>query len=429
MEAVSSDGGDVMTSARETLAKEANVCFQLGKYVDCVKLLNQILEDNKPNDHPKILHNIAIAENFQDGFSNPKRFFEALDNLKKRNVRLPLSSGENAAVGNKGNSVVSNQASTVNGAQSVSADDFDASVIMFNIAVILYHFHEYEKCFFIVEKLYLNIQPIDERVARHVCLLLLDVSLVSHHPSRAAVQVNSNGDAKESKVGNSIGNPLLQSSVNEYEELCGKENHMILQAVLADLAFVYLELGNAEKALATARCLLRLPECSRVYSFFGNVYAAEAYCLLNQPKQASEHLSSYISGQNNIELPYSQEDCDKWQMRKAVDIEEPNANTNNTNNALSFDQQLPQGGNSLFLKSDEARGVLLANMAALAAAEGDVERAQEAITVALLALPDCPEVVLTATYIDLVRGNSRDAVAKLKQCSRVRFLPGTLAEK
>ncbi|GKG41784.1 hypothetical protein Tco_0473535, partial [Tanacetum coccineum] len=48
MEAVSSDGGDVMTSARETLAKEAYVCFQLGKYVDCVKLLNQILEDNKP---------------------------------------------------------------------------------------------------------------------------------------------------------------------------------------------------------------------------------------------------------------------------------------------------------------------------------------------------------------------------------------------
>lgn len=791
MEAVSnnSEGGDVMTSVRETLAKEAYVCFQLGKYVDCVKLLNQILDNHKPND-PKILHNIAIAENFQDGFSNPKRFFEALDNLKKRSVRLPLSSGENAeansskAVGNKGNSVVSNQASTINGAQSVSADDFDVSVIMFNIAVILYHFHEYEKCFSILEKLYHNIQPIDERVARHVCLLLLDVSLVSHHASRAAdvisylervsgnilgshsdsgsftqqqstnlvtkstsapsnvlvsdpinsdltvntngpesplsrthseetlleslmssldvsgaqnlarhdlsrthvddslistpdlrlkvhlykvwvliltrnlkaakrevkmamnvargkdyslalflksqleyarsnhrkaikllmavsqtdtgtsalyhnnlgciyyqlgkyqtasvffskaisnsspqrkekplkllsysqdksvlfayncglaylatakpvlavrcflkagsvfynrpllwlriaeccimfsekksdinvniigrgkwrqlavecwnsrnmlqaepnlsltfakscllnalhlldcsneskpeeslnpqgsnlkagqVQVNSNGDAKESKVGNSSGNPLLQSSVNEHEGLCGKENHMTLQAVLADLAFVYLELGNAEKALATARCLLRLPECSRVYSFLGNVYAAEAYCLLNQPKQASEHLSSYISGQNNIELPYSQEDCDIWQMRKAVDIEEPNANNNNNpNNALSLDQPLPQGGNSLFLKPDEARGVLLANMAALAAAEGDVERAQEAITVALSALPDCPEVVLTATYIDLVRGNSRDAVAKLKQCSRVRFLPGTLSEK
>lgn len=790
MEAVSNSegGGDVMTSVRETLAKEAYVCFQLGKYADCVKLLNQILDNHKPND-PKILHNIAIAENFQDGFSNPKRFFEALDNLKKRSVRLPLSSGENAealinsskAVGNKGNSVVSNQASTLNSAQSVSADDFDVSVIMFNIAVILYHFHEYEKCFSILERLYHNIQPIDERVARHVCLLLLDVSLVSHHASRAAdvisylervtgnslgshsdsgsftqqqstnlvtkstsapsnvlvsdpinsdltvntngpesplsrthseetlfeslmstldvsgaqnlarhdlsrtqvddslistpdlrlkvhlykvwvliltrnlkaakrevkmamniargkdyslalflksqleyarsnhrkaikllmavsqtdtgtsalyhnnlgciyyqlgkyqtasvffskaisnsspqrkekpmkllsysqdksvlfayncglaylatakpvlavrcflkagsvfynrpllwlriaeccimfsekksdinvniigrgkwrqlaiecwnsrnmlqaepnlsltfakscllnalhlldcsneskpeeslnpqgkvgqVQVNSNGDAKESKVGNSSGNPLLQSSVNEHEGLCGKENHMILQAVLADLAFVYLELGNAEKALATARCLLRLPECSRVYSFLGNVFAAEAYCLLNQPKQASEHLSSYISGQNSIELPYSQEDCDIWQMRKAVDIEEPNAsNNNNPNNALSLDQPLLQGGNSLFLKPDEARGVLLANMAALAAAEGDVERAQEAITVALSALPDCPEVVLTATYIDLVRGNSRDAVAKLKQCSRVRFLPGTLAEK
>lgn len=170
---------------------------------------------------------------------------------------------------------------------------------------------------------------------------------------------------------------------------------------------MYLELGNAEKALASARCLLRLPECSRLYSFLGNVFATEAYCLLNLPKQASEHLSSYISGQNNVELPYSQEDRDIWQLRRAVDIQEPNTNNNNNpNNALSMDQPLPQGGNSLFLKPDEARGVLLANMAALAAAEGGVERAQEAIKVALPALRDYPEVVLTVTYIDLVRGNS-----------------------
>ena len=57
MEAVSnnSEGGDVMTSVRETLAKEAYVCFQLGKYGDCVKLLNQILDNHKPND-PKVYY-------------------------------------------------------------------------------------------------------------------------------------------------------------------------------------------------------------------------------------------------------------------------------------------------------------------------------------------------------------------------------------
>ncbi|KAI3790297.1 hypothetical protein L2E82_03242 [Cichorium intybus] len=745
-----------LISVTQALAKEAYVLFQLGKYVECLKVLNQILE--KKADDPKVLHNIAIVENFQDGFSNPKRFLEALYNLKKRSERLAHSSGENAdtlnnrikAVGNnKGNNIM---------IQGTSADDFDVSVIMFNIAVILYHLHEYEKSFSILERLYQNIEPIDERVARHVCLLLLDVSLVCHHASRAADvinylervggnslgsqgdsgtfiqqqqstnlvtkstsaptnviitssdpinpdstngpesplsrtlseetlyeslistldvtapqnptrpsnnltqpddslittpdlrlkvhlykiwvliltrnlkaakrevkmamniargkdyslalflksqleyarrnhrkaikllmasvgqtestsslyynnlgciyyqlgkyqtsavfftkalsntssqrkekakllsfsqdksvlfayncglvylasgkpvlavrcfqqagsvffkrpllwlriaeccimfsekkneinvnvvgqgkwrqlvvqcwnsrntvqvdpnlslnfakscllnalhlldasdtntdmntnrdvktgQVSSNGDAKESKVGNA----LLQSSINEYEGLCGKENQMILQAVLADLAFVYLELGNAVKALAAARCLLRLPECSRVYVFLGNVYAAEAYCLLNQPKQASEHLSGYVSGKdnNNIEFPYSEQDCDMWQTRKAVDFDD---------NTLSQDQSVVHG--PLFLKPEEARGVLLANIAAIAAAEGDIERAGEAAAMALSVIPDNVEVVLTATYIDLVRGNTRDAVGKLKQCSRVRFLPG-----
>ncbi|XP_076957024.1 uncharacterized protein LOC143632363 [Bidens hawaiensis] len=763
MEANNNSDGELIT-VTQALAKEAYVCFQLGKYADCLKVLSQILE-KKPDD-PKVLHNIAIAENFQDGFSNPKRFLETLDNLKKQSERLGHSSGESAeasnnrikSVGNKSNNIVANSAAT----------ELDASVTMFNIAVILYHLHEYEKCFSVLERLYQNIVPIDERVARHVCLLLLEVSLVGHHASTAADvlnylervggnslatqgdsgttahqqlttlvtksmsapsnvmvssdlinsdsavntngpespllsrtlseerleslmitltrpsndpsrtqtdeslmnlykvwililtrnlkaakrevkmamniargkdyslalflksqleyarnnhrkaikllmasvsqpetgtsslyynnlgciyyqlekyqtaavffsraigtsspqrkekpmkllsysqdksvlfayncglvylasgkptlavrcfqqsgsvffkkpllwlriaeccimfsekkpdinvkvigkgkwrqhvieswnsrntlqvdpnlsltfakscllnvlhlldypdgtresnlkldldqgpgldQVNSNGEAnpslnaKEMKVGNP--NLLLQSSINEYEGLCGKENQMILQAVIADLAFVYLELGDAVKALAASKCLLKLPECSRVYSFLGNVYAAEAYCLLNQPKQASEHLSGYISGQNsnNTELPYSQEDCEIWHMRKAVDLDEPNSN-----NAPAVDQPL-SGSRFLFLKPEEARGVLLADMAAMAAAEGDMERAHEAVTLALSVLPDNPEVVLTATYIDLVRGKTEDAVSKLKRCSRVRFLAGTLTEK
>ncbi|KAK9060709.1 hypothetical protein SSX86_021415 [Deinandra increscens subsp. villosa] len=792
-----------LISVTQALAKDAYVLFQLGKYADCLKVLNQILE--KKADDPKVnslvcmntaLHNIAIVENSQDGFSNPKRFLETLDNLKKRSERPSHSSGENVEVlnnriisaGNKSNNVVANSTATINNLHGISADNFDVSVMMFNIAVILYHLHEYERCFSILERLYQNIEPIDERVARHVCLLLLEVSLVCHHASRAADvmsylervggnslvaqgdsgnitqqqltnfvtkstsapsnvmissdpinsdsivnsngpesplsrtlseetlyeslmstldvsgaqnlirpsndlsrtqsdesfistpelrlkvhlykvwililtrnlkaakrevklamhiargkdyslalflksqleyarnnhrkaikllmasvsqtesgtsalyynnlgciyyqlekyqtaavffskaiansypqrkekpikllnfsqdnsvlfayncglvylasgkpvlavrcfqqagsvffkkpllwlrisecciqflekkqdinvniigkgkwrqlvieswnsrntlqvdsnlsltfakscllnalnlldcpdenmnahgsnlkavqglgpgQVNSNGEAKEMKVGNNSGNlnPLLQSSINEYEGLCGKENQMILQAVLADLAFVYLELGNAVKALAASRCLLRLPECSKVYLFLGNVYAAEAYCLLNQPKQASEHLSSYISGQNcnNTEVPYSQADCDMWRTRKAVDLDEPISS-----NTPALDQPLPHDGSGsglFFLKPEEARGILLADMAAIAAAEGDMERAHEAVTLALSVIPDNPEVVLTATYIDLVRGNTQDAVLKLKQCSRVRFLPGTLAEK
>lgn len=52
-------GGDVspaidaeLMSVTQTLAKEAYVLFQLGKYADCLKVLNQILE--KKTDDPKV---------------------------------------------------------------------------------------------------------------------------------------------------------------------------------------------------------------------------------------------------------------------------------------------------------------------------------------------------------------------------------------
>ncbi|KAI3771536.1 hypothetical protein L6452_02701 [Arctium lappa] len=55
--------GDVSTSpdadlisVTQTLAKEAYVLFQLGKYVDCLKVLNQILE--KKSDNPKIVDSV-----------------------------------------------------------------------------------------------------------------------------------------------------------------------------------------------------------------------------------------------------------------------------------------------------------------------------------------------------------------------------------
>ncbi|KAB5537458.1 hypothetical protein DKX38_014991 [Salix brachista] len=44
-------------------------------------------------------------------------------------------------------------------------------------AIIWYHLHEYSKALSVLEPLYHNIEPIEERTALHVCLLLLDVAL------------------------------------------------------------------------------------------------------------------------------------------------------------------------------------------------------------------------------------------------------------
>ncbi|KAL7239315.1 hypothetical protein ACSBR2_005259 [Camellia fascicularis] len=130
-------------------------------------------------------------------------------------------------------------------------------------------------------------------------------------------QINGNGDAKGQKGGNGNSpNAALQSSISDYEEICERENLMIKQALLADVAYVELELGNSLKALSTARCLLELPICSRIYIFLGNVYAAESLCLLNRPKEAAEQLLIYLSGDNNVELPYNKEDCEQWRVIK-----------------------------------------------------------------------------------------------------------------
>ncbi|KAJ6673249.1 CCR4-NOT TRANSCRIPTION COMPLEX SUBUNIT 10 [Salix viminalis] len=230
-------------------------------------------------------------------------------------------------------------------------------------------------------------------------------------------QVNANGDAKEQKGGTS--QEIMQNSITFHEDIRRRENQMIKQVLLANLAYVELELENPEKALSTARSLLELPVCSRIYIFLGHVYAAEALCLLNKPKEAAEHLSIYLSGGNDVELPFSQEDYEQWRVEKAFDYEELNGGSITTKNSPPDESQ-----GIVFLNPEEARGTLYANFAVMCAAQGDLERARHFVTQALSLVPNRPEAALTAVYVDLMLGNAQAAIARLKQCSRLRFLPG-----
>ena len=233
-------------------------------------------------------------------------------------------------------------------------------------------------------------------------------------------QVNANGDAKEQKGGPSL--TILQSSITVYEDICRRENQMIKQATLANLAYVDLELQNPLKALSTARSLLKLPECSRIFTFLGHVYAAEALCLLDRPKEAADHLSTYLSGGNNVELPYSEEDREsQWGAEKAMDCEEVNGvSFTGKNPSLEEDVR-----GIMFLKPEEARGTLYANLATMSAMEGELEQASQFVKQAVSIIPNSSEVILTAVYVDLVLGKTQEALAMLKQCSHVRFLATT----
>ncbi|CAI0470032.1 unnamed protein product [Linum tenue] len=233
--------------------------------------------------------------------------------------------------------------------------------------------------------------------------------------------INANGDAKEQK-GGTPSQEVMQNSISYYEVVHRRENQMIKQALLANLAYVELELENPTKALLNAMSLLELPECSKIFVFLGHLYAAESLCLLNRPKEAAEHLSIYLSGGKDVELPFKQEDFEQLLVEKSLDSEESNgaAAQNKSSNSVEESQSIA------FLKPDEARGTLYANFAAMYAMQGELERAYHFVTQALTLVPGNPEATLTAVYLDLLLGKSESAVTRLKQCSRVRFVSGNV---
>ncbi|KAG6413796.1 hypothetical protein SASPL_126511 [Salvia splendens] len=232
-------------------------------------------------------------------------------------------------------------------------------------------------------------------------------------------QVNSNGEVKEQKANNQSSS--IYSSIVDYESICMKENQMMKQAIFADLAYVELSLGNPLKALATAKSLLKIPECSRMYMFLGTMYAAEALCLLNRPEEAAALLTPYISGGNNIELPYSQEDCEFWTADKLIDSDDSNGGTITSNGVSNPDE--PQ---VLFSSPEEARGTFAANFAANVALLGDFDLAHHFVLKALSDIPNSPQAILTAIYLDLKRSKTQDALAKLKHHAAVRFLTSNI---
>lgn len=225
-------------------------------------------------------------------------------------------------------------------------------------------------------------------------------------------EANTNSDLKEAKGG--MNQDIIQNSLSAFKDIQSREKQLIKQALLANMAYVELELENPIKALSAANSLLQLPDCSKIYVFLGHIYAAEALCLLNRPVEAGAHLSAYLVGQDDFKLPYAQEDFDQWRMHTSSDGEE------------TLDSSTGNARDSVFLKPEEARGALFADLAALLATQGHHDQAKPMITNALTLLPNNVQATVTAVYIDLMLGRSQDAITRLKQCTRVSFVPGRL---
>lgn len=222
---------------------------------------------------------------------------------------------------------------------------------------------------------------------------------------------SANGDPRETK-GCSVSSIAIKSSVAAYEEICRRENQAVKQAALADLAYAELCLGSHLRALAAATALQRLPYCSKAYAFLSRTYAAEAFCRLNLPGEASEQLSVYISEQGSaLGLFFGEEEgVEKWPPEKAGE------------GADDLGGAAKARGRS-FLRPEEVRGALYVNLAALSAVRGDLQQAEIFSAEALSAAPTSPQALLNAVYVDLRLGKTSDALLKLRQSRVGTFLP------
>ncbi|KAK4760692.1 hypothetical protein SAY87_005585 [Trapa incisa] len=232
------------------------------------------------------------------------------------------------------------------------------------------------------------------------------------------VQGTLNGDIKEQKAVAS--QELISSSLSIYEDATCRKDRIIKQAVFANLAFVELELENPMGALSSAQSLLQIPNCSRVFTFLGHMYAAEALCLLNRPMEASAHLSVYLAEDKNVRLPFTEEDFEQWRVVKNLECEESDGGGGSVSAHVST---MEESQILTFLKPEEARVALYVNLAARYAMDGELGMALELVNQALVISANSREALLTYVYINMALGNSQEALSKLKKLGHVRFLP------
>uniref|UniRef100_A0A7S4BQF3 CCR4-NOT transcription complex subunit 10 n=1 Tax=Chrysotila carterae TaxID=13221 RepID=A0A7S4BQF3_CHRCT len=133
-----------------------------GAWAQLQKLLIQRESD------PKVLHNAAIAEFALNGGVDRRKLLATLERLRARvdEARAEAETGDSAHV----NELLA---------------DADASLISYNIAVLLFQSKQYARCRGLLEEMFTNIEPVDEFLAFKACFLLLEVLLLQRQADRA----------------------------------------------------------------------------------------------------------------------------------------------------------------------------------------------------------------------------------------------------
>ncbi|XP_071875889.1 CCR4-NOT transcription complex subunit 10 [Bombus fervidus] len=154
-------GPGVITEQERELAQNALSEFQKGAYANCLSYLNK-LETLRPKDL-KVMHNKVVVECYKN-------------DLKKTEL---LRKSLNAICG---------QTSTIDSTETI--DDIEKCVMRYNQAVLLYHTKQYNAAIQIMNRLFAFIEPMEESLAHKVCLLLIELHIVTEQPDAALSLIN-----------------------------------------------------------------------------------------------------------------------------------------------------------------------------------------------------------------------------------------------
>jgi CCR4-NOT transcription complex subunit 10 len=140
--------------------------FSAGKFVESIDALQKLSEEIAPEIDVKVQHNLVLA-GFVSGKYSPKEFETNL-----RNLLISLTE------------TLEKKKDKKNVDESSFSLEREASFIRYNLAACLFQQKQYAAASIVLEVLLRNIEPIDEKVAMHVCFLYLDIIL---HSSRGCI--------------------------------------------------------------------------------------------------------------------------------------------------------------------------------------------------------------------------------------------------
>ncbi|XP_066592790.1 CCR4-NOT transcription complex subunit 10-B [Prorops nasuta] len=153
-------GPAVIAEQERELAQNALAEFQKGAYSVSLTYLNK-LETLRPKDL-KVMHNKVIVEYFKN------------DLKKTELIRKSL------------NAICGQATSDSNDIM----DDIEKCVMRYNQAVLLYHTKQYTAALKILNRLFTFIEPMEENLAHKVCLLLIELHIVTYQFDAAMSLVN-----------------------------------------------------------------------------------------------------------------------------------------------------------------------------------------------------------------------------------------------